>query len=316
MTSPPRPIIVDCDTGVDDALALLYLCGDPAADLVAVGTVDGNVPAPLGAGNTLRVLAVAGRSEVPVAVGCRRPLVDLPRYATTFHGMDGLGDTHLPASPRAPVREGAVNQLLRLARSRPGELTLLAIGPLTNVAVALILDPELPELLGEVVVMGGAITVPGNETPWAEFNIAHDPEAAEVVLRTKWRRLTMVPLDATSGAVLRGPAVARLRGADAPSCRLAAEITRQRLTADGSFELCDPLAAGVALDPGLVDLRQAPVRVELHGLYTRAATLADLRTAAVPEPERPSVEIAMGVDGGRFMERFLARLGAHGEVGA
>ena len=303
-------MVVDCDTGVDDALALLYLAGDPTVELVAVGTVDGNVPVPLGAQNCLRVLDVAGCGAVPVAVGCDRPLLEPSHYAERFHGRDGLGDSGLPPSARQLSSESAVAQLLRLARSQPGELTLLAIGPLTNVAVALMLESELPVLLREVVVMGGAVACPGNHSPWAEFNVAHDPEAAEMVLSAAWKELTLVGLDATSQALLRPPAVARITACASGPARFATRILRQQMERNGEFELCDPLAAAICLDRSLATRLSTPVRVELRGEHTRGATIADLRSSKVgPASPRPAVSVAMTIDFDRFIANFLTHLG-------
>jgi len=247
---------------------------------------------------------------VPVAVGCDRPLLEPSHYAEHFHGRDGLGDSGLPPSARQLSPESAVGQLLRLARSQPGELTLLAIGPLTNVAVALMLEPELPVLLREVVVMGGAVACPGNQSPWAEFNVAHDPEAAEMVLSAAWNELTLVGLDATSQAILRPPAVARISACESDPARFATRILRQQMERRGEFELCDPLAAAICADRSLATRLSTPVRVELRGEHTRGATIADLRSSKVgPASPRPAVSVAMTIDFERFIANFLTHLG-------
>lgn len=150
-------ILLDCDTGIDDALTLLYLASlvkEGHAELAAVGTVHGNVPADIGAFNTLRILELAGLPAVPVAIGAAAPMAGQARYAYGFHGADGLGDTNLPEPYGSPVDMSAPDQIIRLARSRPGELTLLAIGPLTNLAIALLLEPSLTGLVRQVIVMG------------------------------------------------------------------------------------------------------------------------------------------------------------------
>ncbi|HUY55468.1 MAG TPA: nucleoside hydrolase [Candidatus Nanopelagicaceae bacterium] len=302
-------MVVDCDAGVDDALALLYLAGDPTVELVAVGTVDGNVPVGVGAQNCLRALDAAGCDAVPVAVGCDRPLLEPSHYAD-FHGRDGLGESDLPPSTRPLSPESAVDQLIRLARSRPGELTLLAIGPLTNLAVALMLEPELPVLLREIVVMGGAVACPGNHSPWAEFNVAHDPEAAEMVLRAAWNELTLVGLDATSQAILRPPAVERIAACRSGPARFAIRVLRQQMERRGEFELCDPLAAAICADRSLATRLSTPVQVELRGEHTRAATITDLRSYKTgPASPRPAVSVAMRIDFDRFLANFLTRLG-------
>jgi purine nucleosidase len=307
-----RAVLIDCDTGVDDALAILYLAADPQVEILAVGTVDGNVAAELGAENSLRALEVAGLLGVPVAVGARAPLLQESRHAEHFHGQDGLGDSHLPPPRSHPTEEGAVEQMVRLARSRPGEVSLLAIGPLTNLALALGVEPRLPELLREVVIMGGAVACPGNQSPWAEFNIAHDPEAAEIALRARWRRLVLVGLDATGQAILDQSQYERLGGS--ASADFASRILAQQMRANHRFELCDPLAAALLVDPTLASYQSLPVSVDLEGRHTRGATIADRRVTLAPtQPEtRPVVEIAMSVAADRFLGEFCRRLGSIG----
>ena len=304
---PRRSVLVDCDTGLDDALAILLLANDPACEIVGVGTVDGNVGPELGAANSLRVLEVAGLGAVPVAVGAAAPLLQVSNHAEFFHGKDGLGDANLAAPTGHWSAESAVEQMLRVARSRPGQISLLAIGPLTNVALALGVEPRLPSLISDLVVMGGAVGSPGNESPWAEFNVAHDPEAAEIVLRAPWRELVLVGLNATSQAMLAPRDVSRLAGSGSAAANFATRILERQMAAYGRFELCDPLAAGLLLDPSLATYQSLPVHVDLDGASTRGATLADRRSSVVelpPEP-RPEVLVADKVDHARFLARFL-----------
>ncbi len=306
-----RLVVIDCDPGIDDALAILYLAADPGVELVAIGTVDGNVEPELGAENALRALEMADLRSVPVAVGARSPLLQPSRHAEYFHGQDGLGDSALPPPGRSPSTESAVEQLVRLARLHPGALSLLAIGPLTNVALALSLEPDLPELLREVVIMGGAVFGPGNESPWAEFNIAHDPEAAEIVLRARWRHSVLVGLDATRQAILDLEGESKLAEAGSAQARFALAMLNQQMRANSQFELCDPLAAGILADPSLATYRPMPVSVELEGRHTRGATIADRRvTLAEVVETRPQVQVAMQVDSRRFLGTFRRRLGA------
>ena len=216
-------ILLDCDTGIDDALTLLYLAslvkaGD--AELAAVGTVHGNVAPDVGALNTLRVLERAGLTGVPVAVGAARPMAQEAQFAHDWHGADGLGETGLPEPDDRPVEASAPEQIIRLAKERPGELTLLAVGPLTNLGIALLLEPSLPALFREVVVMGGAFDHHGNVTSHAEANVWHDPEAAELVFAAGWP-ITLVPLDATHPTAVDGEWLDRLAagGATSPGSR-------------------------------------------------------------------------------------------------
>lgn len=200
---PITPIYLDCDTGVGDALALAYLLATPGIRLAGIGTAAGSVTAAVAAANTLNLLATAGRDDIPVAVGGYDP-VDATRPVTpghnriehgrNGHGKNGIGDVLLPRSRRHPVDENATELLIRLAHAHPGELEIIATGPLTNLAEALYLDPELPRLVRRVTVMGGAVFAPGNAGKFAEANIAANPEAAADVFAASWP-VTLVPLD-------------------------------------------------------------------------------------------------------------------------
>ena len=194
----PRPIYLDCDTGIDDALALAFLLATPGIRLVGIGTVNGCVNPAIAAANTLSLLATAGREDVPVAVGAYEPVSGVSRRgATHMHGRNGIGDVLLPRSRRNPVEESATELLIRLAHEHPGRLEVITVGPLTNLAEALYLDPELPRLVRRVTIMGGAVFAPGNAGKFAEANIAADPTAAADVFAASWP-VTLVPLDATA----------------------------------------------------------------------------------------------------------------------
>ncbi len=198
-----KTLLVDCDTGVDDAVALLYLLADPAVEICAITTVFGNISAATAARNSLWVLDVAGRTgQIPVAPGCEVSLIgEEPELGTQVHGDSGLGGVDIGEPAGAIVSESAAELIARTARERPGEVHLLATAPLTNLAVALRLEPDLPELVEGVTIMGGAALAPGNVTPAAEANIWHDPEAAQAVLSAPWKT-TLVPLDATMREVM------------------------------------------------------------------------------------------------------------------
>lgn len=286
------PLFLDCDTGIDDAIALAYLLGTPAAQLVGIGTVSGNTTAEQAGENTLRLLDLAGAADVPVAVGAHDH-VSGP-YAggsPDVHGRNGIGDVALAESAAAPVTESAPAMLVRLARELPGQLRVAAIGPLTNIALALDLEPRLPELVAELVVMGGAVWEPGNITPLAEANIFHDPDAADRVLAADgpWE-VTLVPLDLTR----------QHRFTDEHAAVLAAEggalggaLSTMLSTYLGFYEgvdgvraapLHDPLAVAVAAGrlPGPV-ARRTGLRVDVTDGPGRGRT--------VPDPDRPAVAV-------------------------
>jgi purine nucleosidase len=307
-------LLFDVDTGVDDALALLLGLGHPEADVVGIGTVAGNVEVDRCTENSLKVLRLVGRPDVPVARGCDRPLVQPLHTAAYVHGNDGLGGSRLPLSGLAPTGEHAVDQLIRLAGSQPGEITLVAVGPLTNVAVALMRQPALPRLFKRVVVMGGAFAHPGNTSAVAEFNIAVDPEAARMVFEAGFP-LTVVPLDATMQTLLDDGHLASLgdglragfvRAITADYMALYARRRGRRAAA-----MHDPLATAIAIDPSLMtEAAELPVTVETGGTWTRGQTIADRRPGARERedtlPGRATV--CFTPDVGRFFDLFLPAL--------
>jgi purine nucleosidase len=260
------PIFLDVDTGTDDALALAYAVASPRIDLVAVSTVAGNVDIEKTTANTLAVLDWLGAEDIPVHRGASRPLVRPHRDAIYFHDEGGLGGAQLPPSRRSIGADRGPAALIRLARLRPGELTLVTLGPLTNLAIALNVEPTLPELLKAVVVMGGAFTVPGNTTPAAEFNILVDPEAAEQVFSAPFPSLTVVGLDVTEQVALtRDDWEAVNVDSSLPStARLLREVgafAYSRLGRD-QFSLHDPLSVAVAIDPTLIEVQELEIAVD------------------------------------------------------
>jgi inosine-uridine nucleoside N-ribohydrolase len=263
--SNPLPIILDVDTGTDDALALAYAVESPQIDLVAVSTVAGNVDVGQATNNTIDVLDWLGASHVPVHRGASRPLVRPHQDASHFHHEGGLGGARLPRSGREVGSDRGPAAIIRLARQRPGEITLVAVGPLTNVAIALNVEPDLPNLLRSLVIMGGAFEVPGNTTPAAEFNILVDPEAAQQVFAAPFPNLTAVGLDVTNRVALtREDWDAVTNEDDLPSS--AGLLRGMGWHAFGTlardlFALHDPLAVAVAVNPDLIRAQDVEVDV-------------------------------------------------------
>nr|MDQ3579169.1 nucleoside hydrolase [Actinomycetota bacterium] len=307
-------LIVDTDPGIDDALALLYLAAQPDAEIVAVGSIHGNAPAAQTAANARRILDLVGLTRVPVAIGAWRPLAQPLQTAEFVHGPDGLAGHGGAVADLVRGGESAAEQLVRLARAHPGELTLLALGPLTNVALALLLEPDLPRLLRSVVVLAGAIGVPGNLTPYADANTFHDPEAADLVLGGGFT-LTMVGLNATEAARADGAWLDAL----SKSLELRAQFATAVLTHYVDFytnmfglrvaTLHDPLAAAIALDPGLATYERMVVGVELSGVHTRGQTVTDLRPlssdahiAGGLAVDRSPVSVVVTVDAEAFLD--------------
>ncbi|WP_026127024.1 nucleoside hydrolase [Nocardiopsis xinjiangensis] len=306
-------VFVDCDPGIDDAVAIAYLAARPEVEIAGVGAVFGNNTVEVTADNALRLLELYGRPDVPVAVGASRPLVQEPRLAPHVHGANGLGDVELPEPARKTVVESAPELLVRLARENPGELDVLAVGPLTNLAVASGLEPKLPQLVRKLVVMGGAVGVPGNVGPHAEANIVNDPESAESVLGAGFD-LDLVALDVTMETVASPEWLAELAETPGEKARLtSAFLDFYAGFYNGIFgahqcAMHDPLAAAVLADPLLVTgAFEAPLRVETTGTLTRGMTVADRRPVPGRDDRRPARVITSVADT-EFLRRMLDAL--------
>lgn len=327
----PVPWLIDTDPGIDDALAILLALASPEVSVEAITSVAGNVPVELTTANVHRILAVgAPAARIQVARGAAAPLRGPLVVAPEVHGDDGLGGISALGGPSGQLRYPAAapidaaaagargdvdgpDLILEMADRFPGELVVVALGPLTNLAVALERDRRRLSRVARVVVMGGAIAVPGNVTPSAEFNFHVDPEAAAAVFRSGLP-LEVVPLDATEQATLRRAdlAAALARGLE-PIARFIDDFTNHLFAfgderGEGGFALHDPLAVGVALDPSLVELLPFHVDVEDEGRVTRGASVADRRSIPPREKAPPNCRVAMTVHADRFLDLFLARV--------
>lgn len=319
MTTKLRAVI-DCDPGVDDTMALFFGLLSPDVEVVAITTVWGNTTVERTTENALRLLEIVGRPDVPVASGAARPLLGPePAFAHHVHGADGQGNTHLPPPTLKPVAEPAAETLIRLAHEQPGQLTLVPVGPLTNVAEALIRDRSIAGLYKKVVLMGGAFLSHGNVSRFGEANVWHDPEAAQLVFEAGWP-IVAVGLDVTHRALLTGEMLEQLRATGTPWGVHLHRITDHYLNAYARHHgkrVCamhDALALAIAADPSLV--RAAPrvrVDVELHGQHTRGMTVGDFRPRPAGEvaPEA-NAEVVLDVDTPRFLDWWLQVLSQDG----
>ena len=292
-------VLIDTDPGVDDALALLQAWGTPSLDVEVITTVAGNVPVEIGTLNVFRLLALRDPRPAPVVgQGAAAPLARALKTATHHHGEDGLGNLDdWPAVRPTLAPEGAVALMLAAARRHGSRLTLIALGPLTNVARAVAADAAAMRGVGRVVAMGGAVDVAGNVTPDAEFNIHVDPDAAAAVVGAGLH-LDVVPLDATRQAMLEPSALhAALAGAPARLAERVSRFTAYSFGVGGArgMALHDPLAVGVAADPSLTTWESARLEVGPDGQTRRAAGA-------------PNVRIARTVDTPRFLRTFLESL--------
>jgi purine nucleosidase len=296
-------IVIDTDPGVDDAHAIMMACAHPAAKVEALTTVAGNVSLERATRNALIILDVIGQ-DLPVFPGCADALVrPTPRRAIS-HGADGLGDSGYHPSARQASSEHAAQALIRMANESPGELTLAAIGPLTNIALATCLDPTLPQKYKRLVVMGGAIHAKGNS--WeraAEFNFYCDPEAAAIVF-ARWPMVTLVSWETTLAHGLRPPQVEALAHGLSPRADLFRRTIRTHFVevAPDQHMLAeaDPLALAVALEPEIVQRAEARyVDIELAGQLTRGQMVVDWYDLT----ERPhNANLVLEIDRGRFWE--------------
>ncbi|HLM52537.1 MAG TPA: nucleoside hydrolase [Pseudoxanthomonas sp.] len=274
------PLLIDTDPGVDDALALLMAFNDPRHRVVGLTIAAGNVGLKHTVSNALKLCEVAGRQDIPVFAGCAEPLLHASVDAAHVHGADGFGDVGFEPPARAPESDHAALAILRLSHAHPGRLLLVALGPLTNLALALKLDPSLPSRIGRLVVMGGAVSAHGNITAAAEFNVAFDPEAAHMVFEA-FPHLDLADWEAVIAHGFLHAEAERWLQADSPRARFYEAISRQtRLwSADrrgDRWHSADALAMAYALRPqDAIEIIDRPVAVELSGALTRGATVVD-----------------------------------------
>ena len=296
--APSTPLILDVDTGVDDALAIGFAVSRPDVDLLAVTTLAGNTDVINATENSRRVLEFLRAPEVPVFQGASRPLARPHRDASHYHGANGLGDAQLPAAivPMAPDRGPAM--IIRSVRQRPGAIVLVAVGPLTNLAIALNVFPDLPTLVKRLVVMGGAYQCAGNVTPFAEFNIWADPEAAQQVFSADFPDAIAVGLDVSHQTLLTKQSWEYARDVQNPFAELLTAVCRRSFVdrEQADFPLHDPLATAVALDPGLVTTRCGRIDVELTGEREGQTVFT--------EGAGPGWNVAFEVDSERFVTRI------------
>jgi pyrimidine-specific ribonucleoside hydrolase len=314
VTGQPIPVIIDCDTGVDDALALLFAVRHPGIDLRAVTCVAGNTDVDGVVRNTLTVLEQAGAGDIPVARGAARPLIEPVRAAHHVHGLDGMGDLGLPAPTRVAVDVDAVTLLRREILASPTPVTLIPTAPLTNIALLLRTHPDVVRNIERIVFMGGAVAT-GNATPVAEFNVWHDPEAAAVLL-TAGVPITMYGLDVFERVIVPAADVQRLRASSEPSLRMAGELLAHRDPAASGDPtptggLGDAGAVCAVVDPEGLTTELLPVEVSLAPGPTRGQTVVDRRRrpgeSEIHEGEREVtlVDVGLGVDVERYVKLWL-----------
>jgi len=306
-----RRFIIDTDTASDDAVAILMAHRWPDVRVDAVTIVAGNVPVEMGSRNAGYTIELCG-GETPVYVGCDRPLLREPHWAYFFHGPDGMGGMNYPAPKQSPKTEHAVDALMRLIRSRPGEYTLVTLGPLTNIAVALRRAPEIASMVKQCYVMGGAACTVGNITPAAEYNIWVDPEAARVVFHSGLPILMVGWEHCRDAAAFDDAEMAQIRNLGTPFARFTLDCNRTAIQTarewlrDVGLTLPDPVTMAIALDPSVCTSRgKHTVDVETTSDLTRGMTVVD-RHGVWNKP--PNIEVCWAIDAKRWKEMLYTTL--------
>jgi inosine-uridine nucleoside N-ribohydrolase len=325
--SKAQRIIIDTDPGVDDAIAILLALRSPELKVEAITPVCGNVPLELTLPNALRLVEIAGRTEIPVASGASHPLTRRLVTAKYAHGNNGMGGVEFPVPTTKPSRESANEIISRIVRENPGEITIVAVGPLTNIATVLRSDPGIAGMIRSIALMGGSLSG-GNVTPSAEFNFYVDPEAARIVFDSHIP-LTMVGLDVTRKVLLDEDHVKLLESAKNPVSQAAGRVMRATIERmrdarnPPAMAMHDPLTVASLIDPAILTLRDYYVEIETSGELTAGESVgyqrapmrksAPLETSEPEPPESaqtftPNAKVAVEVDSERFFSLLIPRL--------
>jgi inosine-uridine nucleoside N-ribohydrolase len=320
----PRRVIIDTDPGTDDAMAIILALNSPELKVEALTVVPGNVDGRQGLENALKIVSLAGRCDVTVAGGAQHPLNQKLITAQFWHGKNGLADVELPPSKcKADPRFGP-DLIIEMIHKFPHEITLIPVGPLTNIALAVSKDPSIAGLVKDIVIMGGSITG-GNVNGAAEANIYNDPEAAQIVFHAGWM-VTMVGSDVGERTLITRKYLALLQSSHGPQSDFIAKIadfylTRSEKSGYSGAAMYDPLAVGIALDPTLGTLKAMHVDVETKGEFTRGETVANrmgsnennvlhgdhYEIEGVIEL-KPNARVCLASDADRFLQLFVSRV--------
>lgn len=324
VAASPKKIIIDTDPGTDDAMAIMLALNSPELDVRALTVVAGNVIEPQGLDNALRMLSLANRCDIPVAPGAEHPLAQKLITAEFWHGQNGLANIELPASKCHVDPRRAEDLIIQMVHAAPHEITLVPVGPLTNIALALKKDPTIVPLVKEVIIMGGSISG-GNVDAAAEANIANDPEAAQIVFQAGWP-LTMVGLDVGNKTLLTKKYLAQIGEVHTPVSDFIYKVASFLIDLSAKYgspgtPMYDPLAVGVAIDASLVTAPAMHVDVETRGEFTRGETVAnrqgyieknvlhgDRYIIEGLEKVEPNAKVCTDVQADRFLQLFVSRI--------
>ncbi len=308
-----RRILIDTDPGIDDLLALLLAFASPEIQVEAVTTVSGNVGVEQTFQNALAFLHAIGQQRIPVAQGSAHPLHRTPIDAQYYHGSNGIGEITLPVPQQQLIQQPAVDLLVQQAKKHPGMLTLVAIGPLTNLAQAVQTEPGIVQNVQEVVIMGGALRTDGNVTPKGEFNIVADPHAADIVFHAGWP-IRLVPLDVTNQARLRREHITQIQKTNTRVASYIYDMLEYNFAHHpdshypNTFPMHDPLCLASVVRPDFLTWEEVYVGVELRGEHTLGATVAYFPEYASRAPQPPNVQVAVGVDAAAFLTWYTDRI--------
>jgi inosine-uridine nucleoside N-ribohydrolase len=321
----PRRVIIDTDPGTDDAMAIILALNSPELKVEALTVVAGNVVAKQGLENALKIVSLAGRCDVAVAAGAQHPLNQKLITAEFWHGKNGLAGIELPPSKCSPDPRFGPDLIIEMIHKYPHEITLIPIGPLTNIALALSKDPSIAPLVKEVVIMGGSISG-GNVNAAAEANIYNDPEAASIVFNSNWPSLTMVGSDIGERTIFTPAYLHELESAHGPQADFIAAIAKFLLAntekyGDIGAAMYDPLAVGAAIDPTIVTTKNMHVDVETRGQFTRGETVANRRNSVERnvlhgdhywiegiDTVQPNAKVCVSSDADKFLKMFVSRI--------
>jgi inosine-uridine nucleoside N-ribohydrolase len=320
----PKLVIIDTDPGTDDAMAIILALNSPELKVEALTVVPGNVDARQGLENALKLVSLAGRCDVTVAGGAQHPLNQKLITAQFWHGQNGLADVELPPTKcKADPRFGP-DLIIEMVHKYPHEITLIPVGPLTNIALAVSKDPSIAGLVKDIVIMGGSITG-GNVNGAAEANIYNDPEAAQIVFNAGWM-VTMVGSDVGERTLITRKYLTQLQATHGPENDVIARIaefylTRSEKSGYSGAAMYDPLAVGLAVDPTLGTLKEMHVDVETKGEFTRGETVANRMGSNENNvlhgdhyeiegvvPLKPNARVCIASDADRFLQLFVSRV--------
>ncbi len=324
LAQTPRRVIIDTDPGVDDAMAILLALNSPELKVEALTVVPGNVDSQQGTENALKIVSLANRCDIPVARGAHHPLNQKLITAQYWHGKNGLADVELPASKCKPDSHFGPDVIIETVHKYPHQVTLIPVGPLTNIALAVSKDPSIVGLVHDIVIMGGSISG-GNVDGVAEANIYNDPEAASIVFNAGWM-VTMIGSDVGERTIITRKHLAALQAQHGPESDFVAKLadfylTRSEKSGYQGAAMYDPLAVGTVIDPALVALKDMHVDVETKGEFTRGETVAnrmgydetnvlhgDHYEIDGLTPLQPNARVCIASDADRFLTLFVSRL--------